>query len=462
MNALREAIASNDLPLCINILSENLNIKDEEENTPLHVAVMFHNKQLVRLLLVTGADKNIKNNNQLSALQCALRLGNSDIVKIFAEAESVSISNSDSNLLHLICTQADLCFKSEIKFTNYLISLGLNLEKRNCYGNSALHLICKRNRTNLQLVKTLLDSGAELNHRDSGGSTALHLAARHHKTNVVKYLVRRGANIIQLDFKNRSPLHNACFLDKLDIKNVKFLIENSGDMINNPDIEGNTPLMLSFYKIVASQQLDIQWQSTLYMIIDKCNINLQNKNKLNIIDIFSMESRYFTIKRARIDHSFYKREIINMVLRHLAKLNSLLLRIDESLLRSVSRNETFKKYFSECISELEACKNKKVPGTSVTFFDVLIYERTKLKNYAGNAVLVHGIRNHANIFPLYGSVMLQNLEKGIFRRQIFDESSEILSQCFSLGPTHLIIKDTLDWFSTREMKKLLIQLIQLR
>ncbi len=60
----------------------DLNTKDNNGNTPLHIAVKNGNYFVVKELLRAGADKNIKNNEGKTALDIAKELGDDEIIDL--------------------------------------------------------------------------------------------------------------------------------------------------------------------------------------------------------------------------------------------------------------------------------------------------------------------------------------------------------------------------------------------
>ena len=63
--------------LCLDI-----NAVDNEGNTPLHLASEKSKQEVVKHLLVNGADGNIRNNKQWAAIHVATLLNNADIIKV--------------------------------------------------------------------------------------------------------------------------------------------------------------------------------------------------------------------------------------------------------------------------------------------------------------------------------------------------------------------------------------------
>lgn len=73
-SALHWCIDRNHLELSRHLITKygaNINIQDNEGNTPLHYAVLCEERTLITMLIEHGADMNIKNNEDESALDSA-------------------------------------------------------------------------------------------------------------------------------------------------------------------------------------------------------------------------------------------------------------------------------------------------------------------------------------------------------------------------------------------------------
>lgn len=130
--------------------------------------------------------------------------------------------------------------------------------------------------------------------------------------------------------------------------------------------------------------------------------------------------------------------------------------VHSTFLNAVSQYK-HKEYLKKCSKELDSAKSKKLRHSWVTFWNLLVDDAKKLKNYAGNLDLVRDFKKSDCLkkFPIYGATILKNMEKGIETRRLYDKSAAILSNCCPVySPTHLIIRDILDCLNYKDYEKL--------
>ncbi|XP_025085724.1 uncharacterized protein LOC112559059 [Pomacea canaliculata] len=183
------------LPLLIHNNSD-INKKDREGNTALHLAALAGNMGFVKTLLHHGARADVVNDEQKTVLH-------------------IMAMSGCTNLLSLT------------------LNKGADVHRTDCYGDLAVHLAAKHN--NWNFVEFLLKYFSDLSHPDSEGfnifhrfaihpsyrhlhlfyqlpqkvgdinsrsrigDAAIHLAAKHQNWNIVKRLVQEGAIIDEPD-----------------------------------------------------------------------------------------------------------------------------------------------------------------------------------------------------------------------------------------------------------------------
>jgi ankyrin repeat protein len=235
----------------------NINIQDNDRETPLHKA---ESRSAAELLLKNGANPNARNKNggtplhsmwtlDLEVVEVLLKYGakpniadfwgktplhylrNSEQAKILLEnGANPNVQDKEKNTpLHTIFRIEQIETSEKLKIAAVLIQYGANINVQNKQGSAPLHGVGSS-----QLAKLLIDAGADVNVRDNIGRTVLHDA---YKKDVVELLLTHGADVNAKDNRGETPLHNHARSKEI----VKVLIENGAD-VNAKDNQSKTPL----------------------------------------------------------------------------------------------------------------------------------------------------------------------------------------------------------------------------
>ncbi|ORX41400.1 ankyrin [Piromyces finnis] len=210
--------------------------------TPLYIACVSNNEEIVKMLFDYGANVNFRNNIGETALlylcKCNLSL---DIIKLLIDkykAKIYDVDNYGNTLLHKFCKRRS---DNDVKLFNFLIEKGLDINKVNNEGNTPLIELC-RYTTKYFYIPLLLENGAEINIRNNKGETALLVTCKYGDDRLVKKLVECGADVNIADNDGNTPLLISCRDDsKLSISRLKrYFIENGAD-INKANKNGRIP-----------------------------------------------------------------------------------------------------------------------------------------------------------------------------------------------------------------------------
>ena len=157
---------------------------------------------------------------------------------------------------------------NDILAVESLISRGVDLNSSKG-GNTALHQAVYQHdqgSDGTELIKYLLSQGIDADQGNYRGNTALHIIARKNYPDILKILLEHQVDKDKLNKNGESALHIAANLNKLE--NVKVLLE-FGAKTTGEDIDGFTPLLRAINNKGKCQEV------TEYMIEYGGNINKQ-------------------------------------------------------------------------------------------------------------------------------------------------------------------------------------------
>jgi ankyrin repeat protein len=245
-NALHYAVLTPSNTNVINLLitsGVDINGKDINGATPLHLANKIKNCDNIELLIKRGANIFAVNQRGRNALHFAVTVpSNADVITLLV-GEGVDIDCRDATGF----TPLHLAYKREM-FDNVraLVTLGANVDTVDDKQRSLLHRAALS--PVAEAIELLIDKAANVNARDISGITPLHLAYGQGNVDVVKILIDRGASIKSVTDEKRNVLHYAVTSDQWNRDEMKNLVE-IGVGVNLQDAEGITPLHLAAFHL---------------------------------------------------------------------------------------------------------------------------------------------------------------------------------------------------------------------
>jgi ankyrin repeat protein len=216
-------------PVVVKILIEkgiNVNIKDKDGNTPLHIALKNKDtlnyvamKEIVGLLIQKGADIN-------------------------------AIDKDGNTPLHVVIQTNRINPNIRKEIVDLLIKKDANINIQNVKGKTPLYIASNTNE--VHIGELLIGRGADVNMADNKGVRPLHIASR---PAMAKLLIDNKAILDAGDEEGKTPLHwyaKHWYREhvKYDYKyeNVYNIFNILKEFINKLDKEGNTPLDIAIYE----------------------------------------------------------------------------------------------------------------------------------------------------------------------------------------------------------------------
>ncbi|KAJ8673064.1 hypothetical protein QAD02_004325 [Eretmocerus hayati] len=157
----------------------NVNAPDKLKSSVLSTAIRYRFLNVIEILVLHGAKGDIaKNGLQHTAFQCAILNGNEAVVRIFLE-KNLDLDLGSKRLL-------------------------------------PLHLALRN--SDKGVIKALLDSGRfRIDKGDDFGVTALHRSVKNQSLKDIKILLKKGARVSTVNYRDESPLYSAIMIDSDDI-----------------------------------------------------------------------------------------------------------------------------------------------------------------------------------------------------------------------------------------------------
>ena len=242
----------------------DLNFRNGDLNTPLHIACYQKALQIIRLLLEGRCNISIPNKEGVIA-------------------QNIPLSEDGDCLLHIACQWADM------DIVSYLISdQKCNLNITNNKWNTPLHIACFKQ--SLTIVKLLLEMKCKVNISNKKGVIAqniplnedgdclLHIACQWADMDIVSYLISdQKCNLNITNNKWNTPLHIACFKQSLTI--VKLLLEMKCK-VNISNKKGVIAQNIPLNEDGDCLHIACRWGDVdivRYLIMDEnCDLNIQN------------------------------------------------------------------------------------------------------------------------------------------------------------------------------------------
>uniref|UniRef100_A0A663LMP6 Poly [ADP-ribose] polymerase n=1 Tax=Athene cunicularia TaxID=194338 RepID=A0A663LMP6_ATHCN len=228
----------------------NVNEKNKDFMTPLHVAAEKAHNDVMEVLHKHGAKMNALDTLGQTALHRAALAGHLQTCRLLLNY------GSDPSIISLqgftAAQMGNEACVSELQLLPFLYRCGSyfffsqlcspqNVNCRDLEGrhSTPLHFAAGYNR--VSVVEYLLHHGADVHAKDKGGLVPLHNACSYGHYEVAELLVRHGASVNVADLWKFTPLHEAAAKGKYEI--CKLLLKHGADPTKK-NRDGNTPLDL--------------------------------------------------------------------------------------------------------------------------------------------------------------------------------------------------------------------------
>lgn len=247
--------------------------------TALHYATWRGHENVVKQLLDKHADVNLQDNEGQTPLHLAAERGEENIVLSLLGAQASDTQcKQGQTALHRAAWGGSLAVVKSLLSTRTITQSYPHT--KDIHGNTALHIAAEKG---FEPIVTYLLNNDMAGHRDlkgCGGMTPLHYAAIFGHEAVVRELLKSGAKVNAEDDKiNWTALHLAAISGKKTV--VKLLLENAADVESADSKVGWTPLHLAVmngHEAVIRLLLD---QGSDFMRVDNFGWSVWNFAAIN-------------------------------------------------------------------------------------------------------------------------------------------------------------------------------------
>lgn len=205
-------------PVLTLYLSKNrspVDMTDKKRRTPLHLAAIYGNMEIVRELLRNAADIARRDSLGFTAVHYAIQQGHADVLSQLLEHKA-DIYQLDG--FQRTSLQIALGARQHHLF-DFIMSKGVDVNPPDRLGKTAVQKAAYLGDT--RIVEALIEAGADINAKDNQGATALHCAVIVEDLNVVAELLRYPKTLLsEEDSLGCSPLDWATVLNLKEIANL--------------------------------------------------------------------------------------------------------------------------------------------------------------------------------------------------------------------------------------------------
>jgi len=237
-SCLHQAIKGNHLEICkylVEVQKVSLSSTESCGMTPLMLATVFNNVDMLRYLLEVGADIDEPTHNDASAIYFACQNNHMEALRFLTErgADLNKATNTGATPLYIACEEGNFDVVKHLIEVQADVHLPLN------NGASPTCIACENGY--LPIVQLLVEGGgADVNQCTNDGTSPLYIASEKNHLDIVKYLLERGADVNAPKDNGITPLYIACQCATAQL--VTLLIDSGADLSIVNLINGNTPL----------------------------------------------------------------------------------------------------------------------------------------------------------------------------------------------------------------------------
>jgi cytohesin len=209
--------------------NSDVNRKNKDGQTSLHLAARSGHKEVVGLLIAKGAIVNEEDEkNSLTPLHYAARFGHIEVAKLLIAEGSRINARDDHGFIPL--HWAALCNRKQL--VELLLAKGAQVNAKDKLDRTALYYCCMFREADTDIIELLLANGADVN---AGSWPSLYVAVHNDNIALAEHLIDHGTNVntkFGSDSQSGTVLQLAPYVSS--IKMVELLIAKGADVNAGP------------------------------------------------------------------------------------------------------------------------------------------------------------------------------------------------------------------------------------
>jgi len=210
----------------------NVNIRNRDGDTALHIATRTNQAQTGEYILSRGGDIFSSNSKGETPLHIALTHSSGILQWMFNPRTVTAHDGLGNTMLHYVAM-----WKMD-RHIPFIIGKGVPVDAANATGETPLFWAVKYD--GASTVRTLISNRANIQARDQLGNSALHAAVRWNAKSAVNVLLDSGVDVNVHNLNGTTPLHDSV---SLGITDIAVILINRGADLEVRDSGGNTPFM---------------------------------------------------------------------------------------------------------------------------------------------------------------------------------------------------------------------------